>query len=81
MSYTKGPWYYIELGHFISISSEKTHKMIGTTITKGDAQLIVTAQELLEKLNMAIGYIENTYDVSEEFVEMLKKTANKAEGK
>lgn len=44
------------------------------------AQLLASAPDLLEKLNMAIGYIENTSGVNEEFVQMLKKTISKAEG-
>jgi hypothetical protein len=59
------------------------NKNIALICGKNDdyANLLASAPELLEKLNMAIGYIENTENVNESFLNLLKHVARDAEGK
>lgn len=87
MKHTKGPW--INKG-----DSRYGHKGIGPEVVyveecgltdelrikEADALLIVMAPELLEKLNMALGYIEALDSPNKEFTESLRQTIAKTEG-
>lgn len=86
--HTKGPWQVhldtIVVGNLRPDPEDPAYDIWDDIVdanSEADAHLIAAAPELLEKLNMALGYIENTSGVNEEFTDMLKKTIAKAEGK